>query len=191
MTRVFKPDSGQVLEIQDEGGSAALTVETAGNVTVDAGNLVIGSTGGGIDFSACTGNAGAEILDDYEEGEWTIVPSNSVTLQATHDTGSYTKIGRQVTVSAQTVVNDPQSPVADLIYSLPFTSATLTENSDYWQGSVSLYNNAMPAGALWAVCRVYPGQALINFRCSKAGAAAVFLKATSSGYVDFTCTYFV
>jgi len=31
MTRIFKPDSGQTLEIQDEGGSAALTIDTSGN----------------------------------------------------------------------------------------------------------------------------------------------------------------
>ena len=32
MTRVFKPDSGQDLEIQDEGGSAALTINTSGHI---------------------------------------------------------------------------------------------------------------------------------------------------------------
>jgi len=34
MTRIFKPDSGQTLEIQDEGGSAALTIDTYGSVGI-------------------------------------------------------------------------------------------------------------------------------------------------------------
>jgi len=34
MTRVFKPDSGQALEIQDEGGSTALTIDTSGQVGI-------------------------------------------------------------------------------------------------------------------------------------------------------------
>ena len=34
MSRIFKPDSGQTLEIQDEGGSAALTIDTDGNVEI-------------------------------------------------------------------------------------------------------------------------------------------------------------
>ena len=48
-----------------------LTLGTAGDLTVNSGNLVIGTSGKGIDFSA-TGDAfasaGSELLDDYEEG---------------------------------------------------------------------------------------------------------------------------
>jgi len=40
MTRIFKPDSGQVLEIQDEGGSAALTIDTDGNTVIADGNRI-------------------------------------------------------------------------------------------------------------------------------------------------------
>jgi len=40
MTRIFKPDSGQALEIQDEGGSAALTINTDGNTVIADGNRI-------------------------------------------------------------------------------------------------------------------------------------------------------
>ena len=44
-----------------------------GNVTVSTGNLVIGTAGKGIDFSATSDANGmtSELLDDYEEGTWT------------------------------------------------------------------------------------------------------------------------
>ena len=35
MSRVIKPDSGQSLVLQDQGGSAALTIDTDGSVTIE------------------------------------------------------------------------------------------------------------------------------------------------------------
>jgi len=52
--------------------------------------------GSGIDFSASEGgNASSSVLDDYEEGTWTVstVSGTGVTTSA----GFYTKIGRLVT----------------------------------------------------------------------------------------------
>ena len=52
-------------------------IETNGNATINDGNLVIGTSGHGIDFSAQTASsatgasASAEILDHYEEGTFT------------------------------------------------------------------------------------------------------------------------
>ena len=55
------------------GGSFAETVRvgTNGNVTIQDGNLVIGTSGHGIDFSADANatDMTSELLDDYEEGE--------------------------------------------------------------------------------------------------------------------------
>jgi len=68
-----------------------------GNVTVNTGNLVIGTSGRGIDFSA-NANAGgmtSEVLDDYEEGTWQ--PATSLgTIDAAN--AKYTKVGNKVTV---------------------------------------------------------------------------------------------
>jgi hypothetical protein len=77
-----------------------MTVDSTGDVTISDGDLVIGTSGHGIDFSA-TANAGnsasmsSELLDDYEEGSW--VPDmhdGSVTANSC----SYTKVGRLVTI---------------------------------------------------------------------------------------------
>ena len=72
-------------------------------MTVVAGNLVIGTAGKGIDFSA-TSNAGTttpdELFDDYEEGTWTpgIADNELNASEATYHRqhGVYTKIGRVV-----------------------------------------------------------------------------------------------
>ena len=58
-----------------EGTTKRLSVESGGNVTVNTGNLVIGTAGQGIDFNATSDGTGSssisEILSDYEQGQWT------------------------------------------------------------------------------------------------------------------------
>ena len=78
-----------------------------GNVTVSTGNLVIGTSGKGIDFSATSNGSGttsSELLNDYEEGTWspTIRGSGTAgTYELATDYTTYTKIGRQVTLNGQ------------------------------------------------------------------------------------------
>jgi hypothetical protein len=71
----------------------------SGNVTLSTGNLIIGTSGKGIDFSATAGTGTSELLADYEEGTFAAVISDGTT-DATmgFDTCQYTKVGRQVTV---------------------------------------------------------------------------------------------
>ena len=73
------------------GGGLDGVTTGSGNVTITNGNLVIGTSGKGIDFSA-TSNAsetGAsmsnELFDDYEEGTWT-----PVILKYAHTGGGWT-----------------------------------------------------------------------------------------------------
>jgi hypothetical protein len=72
-----------------------------GNVTLSTGNLIIGTSGKGIDFSATPGTGTSELLADYEEGTWTpSVTSTSGTITLLGPvSGTYTKIGRRVFVN--------------------------------------------------------------------------------------------
>ena len=88
------------------------------DVTVTTGNLVIGTSGKGIDFTAEAASTesgtdrSSSILDDYEEGTWTAVVSdgtNAMTLNGTYDTGYYTKIGNVVTISGYFVTTSAGS----------------------------------------------------------------------------------
>lgn len=74
-----------------------------GDQTISGGNLIIGTSGNGIDFSADSHAAGmtSELLNDYEEGTWTpVIGGSTGTSGQTYDlqNGFYTKVGRLVTV---------------------------------------------------------------------------------------------
>ena len=80
-----------------------MRIASGGNITAKTGNLVIGTAGKGIDFTAeSTGRLGssatdrtASVLDDYEEGTFTpVVVSGSGAISAFR--GEYTKIGNVV-----------------------------------------------------------------------------------------------
>jgi hypothetical protein len=71
-----------------------------GDQTIVNGNLVIGTAGKGIDFSATPGTGTSALLNDYEEGTWTPIylpETNSFTsIDYNIQIGRYTKIGRVV-----------------------------------------------------------------------------------------------
>ena len=75
--------------------------ETTGDVSIETGNLVIGTAGKGIDFSATSDASGktSELLADYEEGTWNPIWSNATsggTTTSNNMYGKYTRIGRMV-----------------------------------------------------------------------------------------------
>jgi hypothetical protein len=84
----------------------AMATNTAGGVqhlnTISVGNATPSTSGAGITFPATqSASTNANTLDDYEEGTWTpsvTAGSGTITTVGTV-VGSYTKIGRQVTVS--------------------------------------------------------------------------------------------
>jgi hypothetical protein len=80
----------------------AMRIDSAQNVTLATGNLVIGTSGKGIDFSATPGTGTSELFDDYEEGTWTPVVADADTggnvATSAITSGRYTKIGNVVTV---------------------------------------------------------------------------------------------
>jgi hypothetical protein len=102
----------------------ATTPTLVGDVTLSTGNLVV-SNGKGIDFSLTPGTGTSELLADYEEGTWTGAmvagTSGTITLNASFQTGSYTKIGRLVTVTGLFYVDSVSLPVGSLsLTGLPY-----------------------------------------------------------------------
>jgi hypothetical protein len=119
--------------IADNATSTAITIDVSGNTTVNTGNLVIGTSGKGIDFSATANGSGtttSEVLDDYETGTWT--PSFIAgASDATYDiqVGSYTKIGNKVHVQGRLKVTALGTMSGNLlIQGLPFTSSATAQN---------------------------------------------------------------
>ena len=91
--------SGGGLHFFTGDGSRKVEFQPDGDVVIVDGNLVIGTAGHGIDFSATSGTGQSELLDDYEEGEFnpSIVGSTSAgTGSNSAIEGHYTKIGNLV-----------------------------------------------------------------------------------------------
>lgn len=100
-----------------------LRITSAGDVNIVSGNVVMATSGKGIDFSATAGTGTSELLADYEEGDWTPVigaSSGAITSYTTTNC-KYTKIGRQVTLNGTFgITNNGTGIGAVTISSVPF-----------------------------------------------------------------------
>jgi hypothetical protein len=167
-----------------------LRVEAAGDVTISTGNLVIGTAAKGIDFTTSADGSGtvtAELLNDYEEGTWTIGlefggASTSMTTNA--NTGKYTKIGRQVTVTGYLALSNKGSATGNaLITGLPFLI------NGY--GGISLYLGQITF-ADFPMGYANNGTSTIPLReCTNAGVASSLTDAdfANNSEIIFTMTY--
>jgi hypothetical protein len=166
----------------------------SGTVTF-ADNVIIGTAGKGIDFSANTGSAGmtSELLNWYEEGTWTATISDGTTdatMNAGRRTGTYTRVGRQVTVTGYIATTSMTGVTGNLrMKGLPFTAG----NNDVGGGAVG-YADQMTLiagqvmvlqtqnGADYIVLRYWNGGTTSNMTGTQWGAI---------GEIGFTLTYFV
>ena len=95
----------------------------ASNLSV-SGNVVIATSGKGIDFSATAGTGTSELLADYEEGTWTPAAGAAMTIVGSATfTGQYTKIGNIVTVWGSVVptITVSYTGAGVILSGLPFT----------------------------------------------------------------------
>ena len=122
-------------------------------VSITSGG-VLSLTQGQIKFPATqVASADPNTLDDYEEGEWTMGvsfggASAGVTYAA--NTGTYTKIGRQVTVNGIVVLSSKGSSTgAASITGLPFTIPSPTQNfsaASLWFTNITFANQIVALG---------------------------------------------
>ena len=105
----------------------ATTPTLVGDVSLSTGNLVISTSGKGIDFSATssgTGTMTSELLADYEEGTWTptvVGTSTAGTASYGTQTATYTKIGRMVYFQFELIWNSGDGTGFLRVAGLPFT----------------------------------------------------------------------
>ena len=98
------------------------TTDGTTNLTIADGNLVIGTAGHGIDFSATSGTGTSEVLSDYEEGTWT---ASTLTGSATFTGTIYTRIGRLVYIQGKIGDFTDRSTNGSVnISGLPFAAST-------------------------------------------------------------------
>lgn len=123
------------------------TPTLTGDVQMTTGNLVIGTAGKGIDFSASSSLAGmtSQLLDDYEEGTWSsgsITGGNCSSVSLSNAT--YTKIGRVMTLNGK--------------FSATLTT-TATETYVFFNLPIDMMSNAYSATGIVAhtLSTAFPG----------------------------------
>jgi len=172
-------------------GASYLTFGTSTGVSAPTERMRILSSGG-ITFNGDT--AAANALDDYEEGTWTMgVAFGGASAGVTYadNTGSYTKIGRQVTVTGLlTLTNKGTSTGSFEITGLPFNIASGDEN--YTGVSIGYLSNVSFADYIQAWGE--KNTSVIKFRETTNAGVQTNIDNTNlqnnSGFI-FTLTYFV
>ena len=101
--------------------------QVSGDLTVSTGNVVMATSGKGIDFGVTTpdgsGTVTDELLDDYEEGTWVPTDLSGAGLVFTVANCKYTKIGRAVTVQGKITYPATVSAANAIITGFPFAAA--------------------------------------------------------------------
>ena len=116
-----------------------LTIKSDGDVHIDEGDLIFGTSGKGVVLGA-TSNTAANTLDDYEEGTWT--PQFKIdgsTTGITHDAqaGTYTKVGNMVTLIAVLSLSSKGSETGAVTFAnFPFAVENWTSDSSLDGGAI-------------------------------------------------------
>lgn len=115
------------------------------------------SAGTGIAFPATQlASSDANTLDDYEEGTWTPNVGGNATYSA--QTGSYTKVGRLVTVTLDFTISTIGTGNLYQIVNLPFTASSAPHSC----GSIGYYAGAAQSFT-WMSLYVNPNDTRITF----------------------------
>lgn len=103
-----------------------ITPRSGYNTKIVSGNVVIGTSGNGIDFSATSGTGTSELFDDYEEGTWTPSLAFGTSVVLNSAAGTYTKMGRLVYVTFNIDVTSHTQPDSSpiSINGLPYNIAS-------------------------------------------------------------------
>ena len=118
-----------------------MTVDSTGDVTISDGDLVIGTSGHGIDFSATGGGSNtsneSELFSDYEQGSCAILIQDATgsNISVTGGNHKYTRMGNKVFVEGYFTFAESGSKNGGLmtLYQLPFTPAQVNAaGGNYW-----------------------------------------------------------
>ena len=155
----FKSESGSTVGVfgaSNTAGAAVSGSTTASDYQLWSANqlrwTISGSTGNLVANGTAIDFGSGATLSDYEEGTHTTAatPSSSgtITLDASSNSLSYTRVGRKITVSGALGVSAVSSPVGNYInFTLPLQIADLDELSGHFAGSCVVLNAAGSMGS--------------------------------------------
>jgi hypothetical protein len=171
-----------------------------GNVTLSTGNLVIGTSGKGIDFSATPGTGTSELLADYEEGTFTITISGSTSGSGTvAGVANYIKVGKVVTINV--AISNVTFPTyaGNLQIGLPYAAKSDSDGQLFGAPMYFFPLANWTTGVLFAgwIPRVGAGASVVNFQLQQVNGdrqtlatnANTTTSATAGLYTSFSLTY--
>ena len=185
-------NDNNVLITASSGGTERFKVDSSGNATVSNGNLIIGTSGKGIDFSATANSGGTmenELLNDYEEGTWTPVYQNVNTPNYGHRSGRYTKIGRFVYLVCQISVDsglDTSDGSTVNIGGFPFTGNNAHGSCLFTLGQ---YIDVMPDSTIDLFTNVRFNGNSVLLHEGRNNQDITYTQLNSSGNLQFACSY--
>jgi hypothetical protein len=190
-TVTINPATASTMNNVSVGATTASTGRFT-NVTLTTGNLIVAS-GQGIDFSATSHPAGmtSELLADYEEGTWTPAVEfggASVGVTYTSRQGTYTKVGRAVTIQCQVVLSSKGSSAGAMAVSgLPYTPHANATAATVWIDT-SAATIVAPVTSL-----IFGSNPAVNFFFVSAGNQSNYTntQAQDTSNIVITATYFV
>jgi hypothetical protein len=181
----------------------------SGNVKLGNGNVILSTSGKGIDFSATASGSGtmtSELLADYEEGTWTpaftFATPGTLALTYNLQSGSYTKIGRLVTVifrvsfAAGGIIKGTASGNLS-ITGLPFTvgSSNVYQYVDLGSSITDITTGSFALITATGTSIVFETMSTSGTRIQRdsAGLTAASFAASNAGFITIsgTFTYFV
>lgn len=130
-------------------------------------------------------SSNVNVLDDYEEGTWT--PSVGGTATYSTQLGTYTKIGRMVSVTCRLTINVLGTGLTNAITGLPFTS--LASPAMRWVGPVVWTTGAV--APVYVVVRMQENSNQVSIQgitAANANLAALALLGNGTE-IHFTLTY--
>ena len=170
----------QVFQVIDDGA-------TLFQIRAEDGNVSFPQAGAGIYLGVTSGNA-ANLLDDYEEGNWT--PSIGGNASYSIQTGKYIKVGNLVHCTATIQVNSIGTGSVNTLSGLPFTSS----NHGITAGAVNvMYYTNLSQGFIWLSGYVRNNNTSIYFSGNTVSSTTIQHNSQSlfqnSARVDFNATY--
>ena len=171
------------------GNSRSLIFYSTANSTPAArGTRILTIDSQGIKFG--TDTAAANALDDYEEGTFTPSVEGSTsagTASYTVQSGNYTKIGRQVSISIDLLWSSGTGTGSLRITGLPFTNIS-TPNA----ATIGYIDGITFTALNYATCYIPPSTTRIEFVGTPTGGGSVTdVSYDSAGRIIVTATYFV
>ena len=181
----------------DRNTALRLTVTTSGaqvggDLSMTSGNVVMATSGKGIDFSAVTGGTGTatgNVLNDYEEGTFTATLTGGTTNPTVPvtTTARYTKVGRLVTVQIEFInVSTVGASGTIGISGLPFVNGSVAST-----GIATLYGLATFTGSPVVFLDSTTSALVFYGLVSNSNYSSVTHNAGVSGYSTTTITYSV